>query len=112
MIFLNRKDAGKKLAKKLKKYALKQTIVYGLPRGGVIVASEIARALNLKIDVLMIRKIGHPAYLEYAIGAVNDKGQIFGDKDELYLIPRHQLNAIIKREIKTIRSRQKLYFKA
>lgn len=74
-MFKDRKDAGKRLASQLKKYKrVKDTMVLGLPRGGVVVAAEIARDLKLPLDVLVIRKIGAPLSQELAIGATDDAG--------------------------------------
>ena len=59
MIFKNRTEAGKKLSLALEKYKeAKNTIVVGLPRGGVVVAYEVAIALHLPLDILVPRKIG------------------------------------------------------
>ena len=57
MIFKDRKEAGEKLAKKLEDYKNTQAVVYALPRGGVIVGNEIAKALNLPLDLIITRKI-------------------------------------------------------
>src|SRR5438105_8812588 len=71
MYFKDRKDAGQKLAKSLEKYKnVTNTVVLGLPRGGVIVAKEVARYLHLPLDIIVPRKIGAPQNCEFAIGAV------------------------------------------
>ena len=70
-ILPNRKEAGKRLAQKLTAYANEpNAIVLGLPRGGVPVAYEIAKALNLPLDVCLVRKLGSPENPEFAIGAI------------------------------------------
>lgn len=69
--YMNREDAGVKLAEKLgPNHDRHTTIILGLPRGGVVVAREIARALDLPMDVLMVRKIGFPNQPEVAVGAI------------------------------------------
>ena len=69
-MFKDRAEAGKLLAKKLKKYENKKdSIVLAIPRGGVPVAYQIAKALSLKMDVIIIKKIGYPGNEELAIGA-------------------------------------------
>jgi predicted phosphoribosyltransferase len=74
-IFADRKEAGRFLAAGLKKYAGRDdAIVLGLPRGGVPVAAEVARALRLPLDVLVVRKLGAPAQEELAIGAIGEGG--------------------------------------
>lgn len=75
ILFKDRKDAGQKLALKLTKYKnLSNTIVLGLPRGGVVIAAEISKSLKLPLDIIVIRKMGAPFNPELAIGAVDDEG--------------------------------------
>lgn len=70
------------LALKLLEYKNnKDTIVIGLPRGGVAVAQEVSKKLNLPLDVIISRKIGNPASSELAIGALTQNGQIYLDRD-------------------------------
>lgn len=74
-IFANRQEAGRLLAAELSKYADRDdAIVLGLPRGGVPVAAEVARALRLPLDVLVVRKLGAPGQEELAIGAIGEGG--------------------------------------
>jgi predicted phosphoribosyltransferase len=79
MIFKDRTEAGKLLAAALAPYRGKAVVVYALPRGGVPVAAEIARALNAPLDLLLVRKIGAPLQPELAVGAVID------GKDPVYI---------------------------
>ncbi|TAN63067.1 phosphoribosyltransferase [bacterium] len=81
--YANRKDAGKALAAKLKKYAAENPVAIGLPRGGVIVAVEVARALPCDFDVIIAGKLRAPLNPELAIGAVNEDGLVFLNKDVL-----------------------------
>lgn len=74
MIFQNRKHAGELLARKLSKYQNTETIVFGLPRGGVPVAAEVASSLAMPLEVLVARKIGVPFQPEVALGAVCETG--------------------------------------
>ena len=74
MRFRDRTDAGQKLAKLLEKYKNQPGIVYPLPRGGVALGVEIARALGMPLDLIIPRKIGHPYNPEYAICAVTEHG--------------------------------------
>jgi putative phosphoribosyl transferase len=77
MIFKDRKDAGRQLAEKLGRYRDNpDAIVLGLPRGGVVVAREIAGALHCKLDILIVRKIGFPGNPEFAAGAVSEIGSV------------------------------------
>jgi putative phosphoribosyl transferase len=70
MSFANRKDAGAKLAGALAGYRGKCPVVIALPRGGVAVAAEIARALDAPLDLLFVQKIGVPFHSELAMGAI------------------------------------------
>jgi putative phosphoribosyl transferase len=72
MIYRDRTDAGRRLAQELLGYAAEKSIVLALPRGGVVVAAEIAEALNAPLDLLFVRKIGVPFQPELAMGAVVD----------------------------------------
>lgn len=70
-LYINRTDAGRYLADQLKKYKGTDSIVLAIPRGGVPVACAIAETLQLPLDLLLVKKIGHPANPEYAIGAAS-----------------------------------------
>ena len=75
MPFLNRSDAGRKLATALlSKYKHRQPVILALPRGGVPVAAEVATALNAPLDLVLVRKVGVPFQPELAMGAVVDGG--------------------------------------
>lgn len=74
MRFRDRTEAGELLARRLSRYAGPDTVVLGLPRGGVPVARAVARALDAPLDVLVSRKIGAPGNPEYAIGAITSRG--------------------------------------
>ena len=69
--FVDRNEAGQLLATKLKLYANRSdVIVLGLPRGGVPVAFEVAKALHLPLDICLVRKLGVPGHKELAMGAI------------------------------------------
>lgn len=73
-VFQDRQDAGKQLLARLPRLDPNNTIVMALPRGGVPVAEEIARALHLPLDVVLVRKVGLPSRPELAVAAVADGG--------------------------------------
>lgn len=75
-MFLNRVEAGKQLAYKLLPYKNAHPVIFGLPRGGVPVAYEIAKELETELDVLVVHKIGAPFNPEFAIGAVGEDGTV------------------------------------
>ncbi len=72
MMFDNRVDAGKKLAKRLDKFKSHNLIVLALPRGGVPIGFQVAKKLHAPLDVLVVRKLGAPSNPEYGIGAIAD----------------------------------------
>lgn len=75
MAYLDRREAGRELARQLLKYREeKDVVVLGLPRGGVVVAAEIAEALRAPLDVMIVRKLGSPRNPELAIGALAETG--------------------------------------
>ena len=74
MRFHDRRDAGRKLAARLAPLGGTDCVVLGLPRGGVPVAAEVARALAAPLDVVVVRKLGVPGQPELAMGAVGEGG--------------------------------------
>ncbi len=78
--FRDRVDAGKRLAAALKGVAGKEDIVLAIPRGGVVVGLEVAKMLNLPLDLIVPRKIGAPDNPELAIGAITEDGTIILDE--------------------------------
>jgi len=72
--FRDRRDAGRVLAEALERYRARDPLVLGIPRGGVVVAAEVARRLGAELDVLVARKLGAPDHPELAIGAVTADG--------------------------------------
>jgi len=83
MRFKDREDAGRRLASLLQAYQGKQGVVYALPRGGVPVGVEVAHALNMPLDLIIARKIGHPDNPEYAIAAVTEDGELATNPQEV-----------------------------
>ena len=77
MIFQNRTDAAKQLAKNLEWVKLDNPLILAIPRGGVIIGDVISSLLNATLDIIISRKIGAPHNPELAIGAVMHDGSIF-----------------------------------
>jgi len=81
-MFADRIDAGQQLAKALVANAdAPATVVLGIPRGGVVVAAEVARELRLPLDIVFAAKVGAPGNPEYAIGAVTADGQLLANPE-------------------------------
>jgi len=99
-MFRDRIEAGILLAEKLKKYKNDKGIVLAVPRGGVPVAYAVARELNLPIELILTKKIGHPGNKEYAIGAAS--------LSDYFIVPHEEVSdEYIQEELKKIRSRLK-----
>jgi len=85
--FKNREDGGRKLVPRLEKYKNNpDAIVLGLPRGGVVTAYEVARQLNLPMDIIVTRKIASPMQPELALGALTQEGVAIFDENLLRMV--------------------------
>ncbi|MBI3495457.1 phosphoribosyl transferase [Candidatus Berkelbacteria bacterium] len=109
MHFVDRQDAGEKLAKVLMKYRGDDTVVYALPRGGVVVGFQVAHALQAPLDCIIARKIGHPANPEYAVCAVTEAGTLLCDESERALLDHDWFAQAVARERQEAVRRRKLY---
>src|SRR6201996_8534494 len=112
MIFADRREAGRFLAEKLAAYADRpDVLVLALPRGGVPVAYEVARALGAPMDVFVVRKLGVPGYEELAMGAVATGGvRVLNDQIVQRLgIPQYIIDAVPAREQQELARRERLY---
>lgn len=109
--FTDRIEAGKRLVSHLADFAGKNAIVLAIPRGGVVVGYEVAKALNLPLDVIIPHKIGAPANPELAIGAMTEDGtKILDDKLITYMrVSRDYIEAESERQKHEIERRLKLY---
>jgi predicted phosphoribosyltransferase len=109
---LNRAEAGRRLVQPLLKYANRpEVIILTLPRGGVPVAYEVATALNVRLDLMLVRKLGAPSHPEYAMGAIASGGvQVLND-DALraHPIDRASFEAVVAREAQELSRREKAY---
>jgi predicted phosphoribosyltransferase len=111
-IFKDRRDAGRKLAQYLTQYANRpDVVVLALPRGGVPVAFEVARALNAPLDIFLVRKLGLPGHEELAMGAIASGGLLVLNKDIITAlnIPQAVIDAVARREQAELERRERLY---
>ena len=111
-IFNDRKDAGQFLAARLTKYRNRDdVVVLALPRGGVPVAYEVARALNAPLDVFLVRKLGVPGFEEYAMGAIASGGiRVLNDALVSPLdIPLAVIDEVTAREFTELERRERVY---
>ena len=113
MLFQDRTDAGRQLAKALLKYKSRHPVILALPRGGVPVAAQVAAALDAPLDLLLVRKIGLPSEPELAMGAVADGEEpvIISNTDviELSDISTQDFDEICETECAEIERRRKRY---
>ena len=111
MEFLDRSDAGRRLAAQLLPFAAERPIVIALPRGGVPVAVEVARALDAPLDILAVRKLGAPANPEYGVGAITEDGTAVLNTETARRVAmsRQALEATVEREVKELRRRVDRY---
>lgn len=112
-LFADREDAGRQLAQALAGHADRDAVVMALPRGGVPVASEVARALGAALDVLIVRKLGAPGQPEFGIGAVADGAapQVVLNDEALGLLrpPPAYVEGEIRRQLDEIERRRAAY---
>jgi putative phosphoribosyl transferase len=112
MLYKNRKAAGQSLAKDLATYANRQdTLVLALPRGGVPIAFEVAKALNAPLDVCVVRKLGVPEQQELAMGAIASGGVRVLNEDIVRSlnISEAAINQVAQKEQQELERREHLY---
>ncbi len=108
-MFRDRVEAGRQLAQKLLQYRDKSAVVLALPRGGVVVGFEVARALAVPLDIIAVRKIGHPYHPEYAIGAVDENGARILNEMETATVDKKWLAEKTEREMQEAKRRSTVY---
>ena len=110
--FRDRHDAGEQLARALQRYAGRDdVVVLGLPRGGVPVAYEVARALGAPLDVFLVRKLGMPGHEELAMGAIATGGvRVLNPQVTVgYGIPDAAIERVAATELEELRRREREY---
>jgi predicted phosphoribosyltransferase len=110
--FPDRAEAGRFLATKLSKYSGRDdVIVLGLPRGGVPVAYEVARALRVPLDVFIVRKLGVPGFEELAVGAIASGGVRVLNEDVARALPNADeiIQAVTQHETAEVERREQKY---
>lgn len=112
MLFRDRSDAGRRLAAKLQEYANRpDVIVLALPRGGVPVGYEVARALGAPLDVFLVRKLGFPGQEEFAMGAIASGGVRVLNTELLrrFHVSEDSIARIVARELTELERREQAY---
>lgn len=109
MVFSDRVEAGKLLAKALEKYRTEDAIIFGLPRGGAVVAAEVAKTLHKPLDLIIVRKIGHPDNPEYALCATSINGHLVCDEAELAQVNPKWFQEELERQKTRAKEQYELY---
>jgi putative phosphoribosyl transferase len=109
MIFKDRVDAGRKLADALQAYQGGNAVIYALPRGGVVLGAEIARSLDAPLDLIIVRKVGHPKSPEYAIAAVAEDGHTVMNRLEVDSVEKSWFDENVRDQQQEARRRRELY---
>lgn len=109
----DRSEAGRELAERLKSLKIKKAHVIALPRGGIPVALEIAKALNAPLNVVISRKVGAPQNPEFGVGACTEEDYYWLDPDALSQLGYSEQDLIpfVRREFREVARRVKLYRK-
>jgi putative phosphoribosyl transferase len=108
--FTDRREAGRTLARLLATYRDADAVVLALPRGGVPVAFEVARALHLPLDVFVVRKLGVPGHEEFAMGAIASGGvRVMNPDVDGLRIPREAIEEVTRRESRELARRETRY---
>jgi predicted phosphoribosyltransferase len=105
----DRSQAGELLAEKLKDYADKNSVVYSLPRGGVIVGAAISRKLKTPLEVIISRKIGHPLQPEFGIAAVTEAGHLVKNEKYAATVDENWFSVEVERQKTAAQHRRNLY---
>jgi putative phosphoribosyl transferase len=110
-LFTDRRDAGRRLAEALERFRGEQPLVVALPRGGVPVGAEVAKALAAPLDIVLVRKLGAPFNPEYGIGAIAEGDIRFVRRADVELIgiSDEELEEVVARESAELERRRRLY---
>lgn len=109
MHFRDRKEAGQKLADALSQYKDADTVVYALPRGGVVLGAEVASSLDAPLGLVVSRKVGHPDQPEYGVCAVTDKGHLVCSRREIAKLDAAWLTTAVQKEQAEAKRRRRTY---
>ena len=113
MEFIDRRDAGRRLAAQLMPLAAERPVVIALPRGGVPVAFEVAQALDAPLDILAVRKLGAPGHPEFGVGAIAEDGDggavLNAEAARGAGMTQELLDATVEREVRELRRRAERY---
>ncbi|MFN3947777.1 MAG: phosphoribosyltransferase [Aquificaceae bacterium] len=113
MLFSNREEAGRILGDYLRDKVDKIDLVLGIPRGGMVVAKEVAKILSAPLSLLVVRKLGVPSNPELAFGAIDPDGKIYTDPWTVryFGLSERDIREVAQEELKKIREREERFLK-
>ncbi|MCS6957643.1 MAG: phosphoribosyltransferase family protein [Aquificaceae bacterium] len=113
MVFSDRVEAGRLLGEYLKDKVERVDLLLGIPRGGVVVAKEVAKILSAPLSLLIVRKLGVPSNPELAFGAIDPDGHLYLDSEtvEYFRLSQEDINRVAQEELRKIREREKKFLK-
>jgi len=111
LVFRDREEAGQRLANNLEKFRGKDPIILGIPRGGVVVAYQVAKVLKAQLDVIIARKLGAPSQPEFAIGAIAPNGIRVLNEDSVHYfrLSKQDIENLVAKQQHEMERRIKLY---
>ena len=109
--FADRRAAGRLLAERLREMQIDAPVVVALPRGGVPVADEVARALDAPLDIALVRKLGAPRQPELGVGALGEDGTVILDRETITSlgVTQREIEAVAEREAVELERRREVY---
>jgi predicted phosphoribosyltransferase len=110
-LFHDRTEAGRKLAAALTEFKGEDLIILAIPRGGVVVASEVAKVLGAPLDIVVTRKIEAPGEPEYALGAITQEGNVVMDRQAVESLgaTKEYLDSQVKKKREEVNERMKKF---
>jgi putative phosphoribosyl transferase len=109
--FRDRRDAGRMLANELANFGDKNALVLGVPRGGVVIAIEVALAIRADFDIVLAHKLGTPGHPELAMGSVSENGKVFLNQDVVGSMGINQgsIEAERRRQLEELKRRASIF---
>lgn len=107
--FKNRIDAAEKLTTLLEKFKGTDTVIFGIPRGGMVIANVIAKKLLLPLEMVVVRKIGHPKNPEYAIAAISESGMMVKNEEEVKNVDKAWFDEEAEKQLQEAKRRKIKY---
>jgi putative phosphoribosyl transferase len=108
-LFADRTAAGRELSSALADHRGTDAVVFGIPRGGIVVAAEVARGLELPLAPVVVRKLGAPSHEEFAVGAIADGVRVLNERSGVSYVSEEELFEVEERERAELRRRTRRF---